>query len=50
VTAWNFGQKQEDELSQKAVLVQHLLKEAEKGGDLVFLRHKLDDFFSMQDA
>ena len=49
VTAWNFGQKQEDELDQKAVLVQHLLKEAEKGGDLVFLKHKLDDFFSMQD-
>ena len=49
VTAWSFGQKQEDEISQKAVLVQHLLQEAEKGGDLVFLRHKLDDFFSMQD-
>jgi two-component system heavy metal sensor histidine kinase CusS len=49
VTAWNFGEKQEDELDQKAVLVEHLLKEAEKGGDLVFLRHKLDDFFSMQD-
>jgi len=49
VTAWNFGQKQEEELDHKAVLVQHLLKEAEKGGDLPFLRHKLDDFFSMQD-
>ncbi|SDZ64347.1 two-component system, OmpR family, heavy metal sensor histidine kinase CusS [Variovorax sp. YR266] len=49
VTAWSFGQKQEEELNQKAVLVEHLLKEAEKGGDLVFLRHKLDDFFSMQD-
>jgi two-component system heavy metal sensor histidine kinase CusS len=49
VTAWNFGQKQEDELDHKAVLVQHLLEEAEKGGDLVFLRHKLNDFFSMQD-
>lgn len=49
VTAWSFGQKQEDELDQKAVLVRHLLQEAEKGGDLVFLRHKLDDFFSMQD-
>jgi len=49
VTAWNFGEKQEEELDQKAVLVEHLLKEAEKGGDLVFLRHKLDDFFSMQD-
>jgi two-component system heavy metal sensor histidine kinase CusS len=49
VTAWSFGQKQEDELDQKAVLVQHLLQEVEKGGDLVFLRHKLDDFFSMQD-
>ena len=49
VTAWSFGQKQEEELNQKAVLVEHLLKEADKGGDLVFLRHKLDDFFSMQD-
>ncbi|MDQ0041019.1 heavy metal sensor histidine kinase [Variovorax boronicumulans] len=49
VTAWNFGEKQDDELDQKAVLVQHLLKEAEKGGDLVFLKHKLDDFFSLQD-
>ncbi|MGJ7535493.1 MULTISPECIES: heavy metal sensor histidine kinase [unclassified Variovorax] len=49
VTAWSFGQKQEEELNQKAVLVEHLLKEAEKGGDLVFLQHKLDDFFSMQD-
>ncbi|WP_295977198.1 heavy metal sensor histidine kinase [uncultured Variovorax sp.] len=49
VTAWNFVQNQEEELSNKAVLVQHLLREAEKGGDLVFLRHKLDDFFSMQD-
>ncbi|MGJ7611621.1 MULTISPECIES: heavy metal sensor histidine kinase [unclassified Variovorax] len=49
VTAWSFAQKQEDEINQKAVLVQHLLQEAEKGGDLVFLRHKLDDFFSMQD-
>ncbi|QNK68240.1 heavy metal sensor histidine kinase [Variovorax sp. PAMC26660] len=49
VTAWNFGQKQEDELDHKALLVQHLLQEAEKGGDLVFLRHKLNDFFSMQD-
>ena len=49
VTAWNFSGKQEDELDHKSVLVQHLLQEAEKGGDLVFLRHKLDDFFSMQD-
>ncbi|RQO60675.1 two-component sensor histidine kinase [Variovorax sp. KBW07] len=49
VTAWNFNLKQEDELDHKAVLVQHLLEEAEKGGDLVFLRHKLNDFFSMQD-
>ncbi|HEX7864384.1 MAG TPA: heavy metal sensor histidine kinase [Variovorax sp.] len=49
VTAWNFGQKQEEELGNKAVLVQHLLQEAEKGGDLAFLRHKLEDFFSMQD-
>ncbi|MET3493207.1 heavy metal sensor histidine kinase [Variovorax boronicumulans] len=49
VTAWNFGEKQADELDGKSLLVQHLLKEAEKGGDLVFLRHKLDDFFSMQD-
>jgi two-component system heavy metal sensor histidine kinase CusS len=49
VTAWNFGEKQADELDHKSALVEHLLKEAEKGGDLVFLRHKLDDFFSMQD-
>jgi len=49
VTAWSFGQKQEEELDNKAVLVRHLLTEAEKGGDLAFLRHKLDDFFSMQD-
>jgi two-component system heavy metal sensor histidine kinase CusS len=49
VTAWNFGQKQDEVLAQKAALVRHLLQEAEKGGDLVFLRHKLDDFFSMQD-
>ncbi|SCX61927.1 heavy metal sensor histidine kinase [Variovorax sp. EL159] len=49
VTAWNFAQKQQDELDHKAVLVLHLLEEAEKGGDLVFLRHKLNDFFSMQD-
>ncbi|KQX86942.1 heavy metal sensor histidine kinase [Variovorax sp. Root473] len=49
VTAWSFGAKQRDALDQKTVLVEHLLKEAEKGGDLVFLRHKLDDFFSMQD-
>jgi two-component system heavy metal sensor histidine kinase CusS len=49
VTAWNFGEKQADELDHKSQLVEHLLKEAEKGGDLAFLRHKLDDFFSMQD-
>ena len=49
VTAWNFREKQADELDHKSQLVEHLLKEAEKGGDLVFLRHKLDDFFSMQD-
>ncbi|KQW64762.1 heavy metal sensor histidine kinase [Variovorax sp. Root411] len=49
VTAWNFGQKQEEELERKAVLVQHLLQEADKGGDLGFLQHKLDDFFSMHD-
>ncbi|WP_409173005.1 heavy metal sensor histidine kinase [Variovorax sp. H27-G14] len=49
VTAWSFGQKQQDELDQKVVLVQHLLQEAEKGGDLQFLQHKLNDFFSMQD-
>ncbi len=49
VTAWNFSEKQADELDHKSQLVEHLLKEAEKGGDLVFLRHKLDDFFSMQD-
>jgi two-component system heavy metal sensor histidine kinase CusS len=49
VTAWNFREKQADELDHKSQLVEHLLKEAEKGGDLAFLRHKLDDFFSMQD-
>lgn len=49
VTAWNFRQKQEEELEHKAVLVQHLMQEADKGGDLAFLQHKLDDFFSMHD-
>jgi two-component system heavy metal sensor histidine kinase CusS len=49
VTAWSFGEKQDAELDHKAQLVQHLLEEGEKDGDLSFLRHKLEDFFSLQD-
>ncbi|SFN96402.1 two-component system, OmpR family, heavy metal sensor histidine kinase CusS [Variovorax sp. PDC80] len=49
VTAWNFGAKQDTEIAHKAELVQHLLAEGEKAGDLSTLRHKLEDFFSMED-
>mgnify|MGYP006906085956 FL=1 len=49
VTAWNFGAKQDTEIAHKAELVQHLLGESERAGDLSTLRHKLEDFFSMED-
>ena len=49
VTAWNFGAKQDTEIAHKAELVQHLLAESERAGDLSTLRHKLEDFFSMED-
>jgi two-component system heavy metal sensor histidine kinase CusS len=50
VTAWSFGQKQNDELGHKAQLVRHLLEESAQDGDLSVLRHKLEDFFSLEDG
>ena len=50
VTAWSFEQKQNDELGHKAQLVQHLLEESAQDGDPSLLRHKLEDFFSLEDG
>lgn len=49
VTAWNFRTKQDDELDHRASLVRHLLAENEAARDISLMRHKLEDFFSMED-
>lgn len=44
-TAMILSNRQADVLLQKQAVVQHLLNEAGRDGDVANLRHKLDDFF-----
>lgn len=43
-TAWSVGVRQKEELARHGEVVQHVLEEAVRDGDLEGLRHKLDDF------
>ncbi len=45
VTGLSLAARQRDELAQQEEVVRHLMAEATRGGDLVSLKHKLDDFF-----
>lgn len=44
-TSFSLAVRQRDELAQQEEVVRHLMAEARRGGDLVSLKHKLDDFF-----
>ncbi|NML17069.1 heavy metal sensor histidine kinase [Azohydromonas caseinilytica] len=44
-TAWSLSMRQQETLTQRQVVVEHLLDEAVSDANVGTLRHKLDDFF-----
>ena len=45
----NLTDRADAELARKSSLVRHLVNEAQQGGDLPTMRHKLDEFFVVHD-